>query len=719
MTIVSHALENAGLTDQERNVYGAHHASTMAPLHETLKGLAVRIANHFCEALSLGSSREVIESLSDDHRSRFALEQALHLVAVADPQLTATAHRTAARKFGRECAILNVNFPDIIPAHDTLIEVLEKQCDQVIPGGALSLVRRRLAFDLAHQFEAYQQLRADHDQLLDRLGTLAAETESYNDLMAGTVELLSGNEDLAGCWVGRPDSRGRFRIEFASEGPVGRYLSELDATATRPATQDTGNIGHGPSGRSWRSSKIERCLNFETDVRMQTWRGAALRSGLRSSASIPLGRQSATPLAALTLYSNFPGGFSSIDQARFIVQLQAILGVAIARIAKQQRFSDAVSYAARERWAALVRSDALEMHYQPLLDLRSGQVTKVEALARLRDGAEIFSPAAFLSALSSDDYFELYVGGLRQALSQRNIWLANGIALDISVNVPVSALYDRRYFDATRLGLQDYSCDPHSLTLEILETDQLPPDRDISSALAEYKALGVKLSEDDLGSGYSSLNRLRDLPFDAIKIDRTIVSVADEDAGKALRFVYQLTRLGHSLGKTVIVEGVEDEDMLCAIATLGADAVQGYAIAHPMAAKQFSEWLENRSGHGMIDAPRGPSRLTVLAKLLVWEERLHMLEQDKRAFAYVVTSFRRLPNDNSVAQPTDSSPDDCPLLRFFTEIGPFHQQESATPRRLPIVEAALLNGLHSPSYQAARDELVAAVANPDRAKQID
>jgi EAL domain-containing protein (putative c-di-GMP-specific phosphodiesterase class I) len=306
--------------------------------------------------------------------------------------------------------------------------------------------------------------------------------------------------------------------------------------------------------------------------------------------------------------------------------------------------------------------------------------------------------------------------GLRQALSQRNTWLANGIALDVSVNVPVSALYDRRYLDATRLGLQDHACNPRSLTLEILETDQLPPDRDMSSALAEYKALGVKLSEDDLGSGYSSLNRLRDLPFDAIKIDRTIVNVGGEDAGKALHFVYQLTRLGHSLGKTVIVEGVEDDEMLSAVTILGADAVQGYAIARPMAAKQLSEWLTNRSGRGTIDATYGPSRLTVLAKLVVWEERLHLLAQDERAFARV---SKRLPNDDGVAIPTSSSPEDCPLLRFFTEIGPFHQSESAMPRKRPIVEAALLNGLHSPSYQVARDELVVAVASRASTKRTD
>jgi hypothetical protein len=214
---------------------------------------------------------------------------------------------------------------------------------------------------------------------------------------------------------------------------------------------------------------------------------------------------------------------------------------------------------------------------------------------------------------------------------------------------------------------------------------------------------------------------LRDLPFDAIKIDRTIVSVADKDVGKALHFVYQLTRLGHSLGKTVIVEGVEDEDMLGAVTLLGADAVQGYVIAPPMAAKQFSEWLTNRSGRGTPGAAGGPSRLTILAKLLVWEERLHLLAQDERAFARVVTSFRRLPNDNGVATdgiPTGSSGADCPLLQFFTEIGPFHRHESALPRKLPIVEAALLNGLLSPSYQAARDELVLALASPDSVERM-
>jgi hypothetical protein len=191
MTISPIALEGAGLIDQERGLYGAYHGSVMAPLHEALKGLTVQIAEQFCEVLSLGTSRQIIESLSDHDRKQFALEQALHLISVTDPQLTATLHQATARKAGRTCAILNVDFTDIIPAQGTLLDVFDKLCDQSESGAALSLIRKRLTLD--------QQLRADFENLLERLGTLAAETGSYNDLIAGTVELLRGNEELAGC----------------------------------------------------------------------------------------------------------------------------------------------------------------------------------------------------------------------------------------------------------------------------------------------------------------------------------------------------------------------------------------------------------------------------------------------------------------------------------------------------------------------------------------
>ncbi|WP_256972161.1 EAL domain-containing protein, partial [Paraburkholderia caledonica] len=170
----------------------------------------------------------------------------------------------------------------------------------------------------------------------------------------------------------------------------------------------------------------------------------------------------------LTLYSPFPGGFTAADRIAFIALLQTILGFAIARIERLEGSTSTVPYAVRQHWSQLLRSDALQMHYQPLLDLRTGQVTKVEALARLRDGDRLLMPGEFFPALSSDNFLELYVRGLGQTLAQRNRWLQGGVNLTVSVNLPPSALSDIRYFEATRQALTEHGCAPHMLTLEIL-----------------------------------------------------------------------------------------------------------------------------------------------------------------------------------------------------------------------------------------------------------
>jgi EAL domain-containing protein (putative c-di-GMP-specific phosphodiesterase class I) len=144
---------------------------------------------------------------------------------------------------------------------------------------------------------------------------------------------------------------------------------------------------------------------------------------------------------------------------------------------------------------------------------------------------------------------------------------------------------------------------------------------DVSRELAKFKALGVSLAEDDLGSGHSSLNRLRKLPFDWVKIDRGIVSHVDQDPSNVLHFIYHLTRLGHSLGKSVIVEGVEGAELLEAIVILGADAAQGYGIARPMPAQQMIAWLGNQRGLPDPQNPKSP--LGKLALLMIREECLH------------------------------------------------------------------------------------------------
>ncbi|MGJ4748578.1 EAL domain-containing protein, partial [Leptospira sp. SA-E8] len=253
--------------------------------------------------------------------------------------------------------------------------------------------------------------------------------------------------------------------------------------------------------------------------------------------------------------------------------------------------ANVVPYVTRQHWAALLRSDALEMHYQPLLDLQTGRIYKVEALARLREGQRLLGPGEFFPALLPSDFVTLYERGLQQVLDQRQRWLDEGIEMAVSLNLPSSALVDPRYFDVTQRVLREQACPAGVLTLELLETGSFPHGSEVVEAFEKFKSLGVRLAEDDLGAGYSGLARLREMPFDQIKIDRSIVQNVERDPFDVLRFIYQLTRLGHALGKRVALEGVEDVALLEAARILGANAVQGYVVAKPMPGAAFRDWL--------------------------------------------------------------------------------------------------------------------------------
>ncbi|HTK00646.1 MAG TPA: EAL domain-containing protein, partial [Bordetella sp.] len=400
-----------------------------------------------------------------------------------------------------------------------------------------------------------------------------------------------------------------------------QQLSWLDA-GEDPMKPSTG-------GRARESGHIERCFNFATDARVAHWLPSLEKSGYRSAISLPLGSPHGEHSAiVLSVYSGMPGGFSSSEQHVFFTQIKDLLVFGINKLEAFKETPDTIPYSTRTRWRSLLRGSGLEMHYQPVMELPSGKVTKVEALARLRDGADILTPGAFLPALTSEDLFVLYVKGLDKIMAQRKTWASQGITLDLAINLPASALGNARYIEATQKALDEHGCPPSAITLEILETEEVSADVDLLEALKSYKKLGVQLAEDDLGSGYSTLARLRGMPVDIIKIDQSIVGNAAEDPYNTLRFIYQLTRLGHGLGKKVVVEGVEDMALLHALIRLGADCAQGYAIARPMPAAQLEHWLSQPHELSIPEHEQLTHTLPRLADALVWEEDLHVIREE-------------------------------------------------------------------------------------------
>ncbi|RQH09167.1 EAL domain-containing protein [Paraburkholderia dinghuensis] len=694
-------------------LYGPTWAAALASLSEAMRYHAADIGNSFYDHLvRLSGSKHIVHALSTPELDHLKSQQTEYLSALAAPDLSATGHRAMALRAGRVHAVMGIDQEDLIRIRELLFEAIHRYVDATAHGEAVGVLARRLTRDLAWQAEAAQSLQNARQDVLVRITRLAWETDSYTDLIDNVVEILSTHDEVAGCAVGRPDSRGVFRFEAASKN-IARFLADLERSEElQITTTDDSPRGQGSIGRAWRSGRPEHLRNFRTDPQGALWKDVALSEGLRSVVAIPLSQPGCPPMAVLILYSALPGGYAGDEQRAFIELLQTLLAFAVARFENLERRSRTVPFAMRKNWTTLLRSDALQMHYQPLLDLKTGRVTKVEALARLKDGDRLLSPAEFFPALSSDDFLELYVRGLGQALSHRQLWLRSGIDLGVSVNLPPSALSDIRYLEATQQAMSQFGCDPGKLTLEMLETDALLSGVDGSKELAKFKALGINLAEDDLGSGHSSLHRLRELPFDWIKIDRSIVSLQGPDALDVLRFIYQLTRLGHSLDKKVIVEGVEGTELLEAIAILGADAAQGYGIARPMPAHQIVAWMGRQPGLRATPNANGP--LAKLARLLIQEERLYLISEDQPAFDCLADIVKTAADAQVPAcapsATQDSSCQDCLLTAFFVETESVRASDVAdSTLERDFIAATVRHGLCSADYRLARRRLIESI----------
>jgi diguanylate cyclase (GGDEF)-like protein len=685
-------------------LYESDAASQLAPLSEALQRRAVDVVNDFYLRLArLPKSRIILDELTGPELQHLKSQQIQNLFTLAGADLTEADHRAMALRVGRIHAIVGLDREELVRSRGILAAAIGERLGDMDASEALALLSRRLNRDLAWQTEAYQQLQDERQHMLMHIARLAWKSESYADLIDGTVDILGACDEVAGCSIGQPDRHGVFRVEAAA----GRILERL-----RPERMPDAGEAHHAGGLAlyaWRSRMIERCVNVATDPRMTPWLAMAKREGLRSGVAIPLCQSGHAPTALLMLYSAYPGGYSSSDQIAFTDMLQTLLAFAMSRIANQQGATRTVSYATRRRWKSLLRSDALRMYCQPMLDLKTARVTKVEMLARIFDGSRLLTPREFLPVFTSDDLLELYVRGLGQSLSYRKRWLYDGNELNVSVNLPSSAFGDIRYFKATQDALAKYGCPPDALMLEVLETDALPSDVDIGTDLARFRALGIKLAEDDLGSDHSGLWRLRELPFDWIKIDRGTVKLSGHNRSGMLNFIHQLTRLGHALGKSVIVEGVEDDALLEAVVILQADAVQGYRIAEPMPADELTGWIaRNVVPRSSAESPK--SAFGKLARLLIWEERLHLLLSDTKAFEHIASILRTpLAVTEHLRMPASvqSFCRACPLTNFFVDIKSLLQDNVGDlMEQQALIDAAITHGRNSAAYADARRCLI-------------
>ncbi|WP_104182278.1 bifunctional diguanylate cyclase/phosphodiesterase [Arthrobacter sp. B0490] len=246
-----------------------------------------------------------------------------------------------------------------------------------------------------------------------------------------------------------------------------------------------------------------------------------------------------------------------------------------------------------ENYRGALVSGGIAVYYQPVVDLQDGSVTLFEALAGLKlPGGRVAPPDEFLPHLTATELRTLFAGVLEQALDFIARWDGRGVRPNVSVNLPPEILHDRTVPPLVARLLHRYDIEPGGLGLELLEsmTMSLEAQR---SALQELAGLGVRLAMDDLGSGYSSLQRLSSFPFSAIKLDRGLFQQVGDRPLETLSVMATLLQMGRDLGMTVVVEGLEDQCLTEAAIILGAPLGQGYYLARPMAAENCLPWFDS------------------------------------------------------------------------------------------------------------------------------
>lgn len=248
-----------------------------------------------------------------------------------------------------------------------------------------------------------------------------------------------------------------------------------------------------------------------------------------------------------------------------------------------------------EELRTAIATDQLVLHYQPKIDLDTGDVHGVEALVRWDHPTRgLLYPDAFLALVEEAGLMRTMTRVvLAIALDQAAAWHAQGQHLTVAVNLSASSLVDADLPEQIAAMLTARGIPAHALQLEITE-ELLMADRDRArTILTRLRRSGIQISVDDFGTGYSSLSYLRDLPIDELKLDRSFVFPMADDA-RAAALVASTIDLAHSLGLRMVAEGVETSVAYMELTRLGCDQAQGYYMSRPIPAAELDFWLSNR-----------------------------------------------------------------------------------------------------------------------------
>jgi EAL domain-containing protein (putative c-di-GMP-specific phosphodiesterase class I) len=287
-----------------------------------------------------------------------------------------------------------------------------------------------------------------------------------------------------------------------------------------------------------------------------------------------------------------------VDEHALLGDAEAALNIArTAGPGSVQRYGHAL--VAQQRADARVAQDlrkalsrnGLSLHYQPIIDLQDFTVRGFEALLRWQRGGDVPTrPDVVLRTAHREGLSdELVSWVLRTATQQMAEWKAQGLATSVWLNITPEAASAGFFQKAVRQALDRTALPSERLCLEITEEALATPPEGLVPAIEALRAMGVQVAVDDFGAGYSSLSRLRHLPVDVLKIDRSFLSRLPADPID-ISIIKAVVDLGNARALRVVAEGVETEAQLKAVQQVGCHCVQGFLFSPAMAADEVVAW---------------------------------------------------------------------------------------------------------------------------------
>jgi len=583
--------------------YGLVAVDLLQKVRKTIELVANQSVPALYESLvQTPQAQMVLDSLGPAERQALNIRQAEHLRFLLDPSSTQEQLLQRASYLGKVHALVNVKISLLIQTSALYRAIFVNQLGRTTLRASEChqlqwLINARMEDDIKAQALAQESVQESY------LACLATELPSINsrwmDAIGTEIDVLKRLPGMKAVVLMRLDGTGNFVVE-AFAGDIGRQVAMILSDPTTCALVDASvPRGQGLTAQSWRSSKIHISTSYQNDERYAAWHALVTHLCIRSTMALPILDTQGHPVAVLGFYGAYPNQFSSNWMSPFAHGIQrrwSQIWQASHEVPSMVLTPDVV-----QGYRTRLFAGGLVLHMQPIIDLRTGQVVKVEALARLQLNKDrLIYPDEFIPLLGEVELARLFQFGLEQLLEYLAHWHRNGLMIEASVNLHPSTFQDMGTPALVAEALSRHGVAPQYLSLELLESGSLD-DRAQQQAFDRITKIGVSIEMDDLGSGFSSLQRLSALPFASTKIDRSLVSGMRKDPLKTFSLLAALVALGRDIHRPVVLEGLEEPSMIEVASVLGAAYGQGHALARPMPAEAILGWAASFS---LSAAPR-------------------------------------------------------------------------------------------------------------------